>query len=366
MISDHIEEVREFDRQAKRTPLTSIQGFENETQAATEIIENLKTLPWLYRFRFYIPRDIANCIDVFLKNVYLSENIRFVVNDDFKEECNTCIKDATYTENLILERTKSHVIMEFTSFGFIGKQLDTITDTRAKFKVRAFFGLAVALGLFRTHRRFSNQKEEYIITCDIINGTSSKFVKSIAIEDRYNMSIFSTVINPEFSHIEEKSQKERWIQKKLFNLWAVFSNENKNERLIRAAQWLFDGYTGDDELLCFIQTVVVLEILLGEEVPLDDISLGALLKNRCAYLISETLEEREKIIRDFSDIYKVRSHIVHRGKQEFSTRERALFRTLQDICERVIREEVRLLEGDLFARMNEDPELADSLPDWLT
>ena len=38
---------------------------------------------------------------------------------------------------------------------------------------------------------------------------------------------------------------------------------------------------------------------------------------------------------------------------------------LQAICERVIGEEVRLLEGDLFTKMNEDPEFAASLPDWL-
>ena len=116
--------------------------------------------------------------------------------------------------------------------------------------------------------------------------------------------------------------------------------------------------------MCFVQTVVVLEILLGEEKASDDISLGALLKNRCAYFISDTLEERENILKDFSEIYKVRSLIVHSGKQEFSTRERVLFRHLQDMCERVIREEVRLLEGDLYAKLNKDPEFI-TLPDWL-
>jgi hypothetical protein len=66
--------------------------------------------------------------------------------------------------------------------------------------------------------------------------------------------------------------------------------------LLLAAQWLFDSCTAEDEILAFVQAVVVLEILLGDETPSEEIGLGALLRNRCAYLIANKVEERARLI----------------------------------------------------------------------
>jgi hypothetical protein len=96
-------------------------------------------------------------------------------------------------------------------------------------------------------------------------------------------------------------------------------------------------------MLSFVQTIVVLEILLGDDTANDDLGLGQLLRNRCAFLIGKSHEQRADILRDFTKIYRVRSQIVHRGKSRLSREERALFFQLQWICMRVIQEELRLL-----------------------
>jgi hypothetical protein len=90
--------------------------------------------------------------------------------------------------------------------------------------------------------------------------------------------------------------------------------------------------------------MVVLEILLGDKAPSDDIGLGQLLSSRCAYLISNTQEERTEILRDFGKIYGVRSKIVHRGKPRLTRDELALSYQLQWFCRRVICKEIDLLK----------------------
>jgi hypothetical protein len=87
-----------------------------------------------------------------------------------------------------------------------------------------------------------------------------------------------------------------------------------------------------------------MEILLGDKAASDLMGLGELLRNRCAYLISRSHDEREKILEDFKGIYAVRSHIVHAGKKKLNAKERELFVELQWMCRRVIQEEVKLLQ----------------------
>lgn len=112
-----------------------------------------------------------------------------------------------------------------------------------------------------------------------------------------------------------------------------------------ASQWLFDSYTGSDELLNYVQAMVVLEILLGDKAKSDEIGLGRLLSNRCAYLIGNNYEERADMLRRFGDIYAVRSEIVHRGKQRLNAKERELFYDLHWMCRRVLQREVDLLKA---------------------
>jgi hypothetical protein len=108
------------------------------------------------------------------------------------------------------------------------------------------------------------------------------------------------------------------------------------------------SHSGSDEMLSFVQAAVVLEILLGDKATSDVIGLGELLRNRCAYLISRSPLERERILSDFARIYDVRSKIVHEGKKRLNLDEWKLFSRLRWICQRVIREEARLLARPNF------------------
>ena len=100
-----------------------------------------------------------------------------------------------------------------------------------------------------------------------------------------------------------------------------------------------------DEPLEFVQLMVVLEVLLGDERQPEIASLGEVLRSRCSYLLARNHTERSEIERDFRAIYQVRSEIVHRGKVMLRPSERAMLFKLETLAKRVIRKEVDIACG---------------------
>src|SRR2546425_12513341 len=72
--------------------------------------------------------------------------------------------------------------------------------------------------------------------------------------------------------------------KDLTDIGAVMTRHVEDDRLLRAAKWLFDSYAATNPLLAFVQATTSLEILLGDKTLSDLVGLGALLGNRCAFL----------------------------------------------------------------------------------
>lgn len=70
---------------------------------------------------------------------------------------------------------------------------------------------------------------------------------------------------------------------KLDAMSKLFREPQQHAPLLRACRWLYDSHVGEDKLLNFVQAMVVLEILLGDRSTSDEVGLGTLLANRCAY-----------------------------------------------------------------------------------
>src|SRR3546814_7463247 len=87
-----------------------------------------------------------------------------------------------------------------------------------------------------------------------------------------------------------------------------------------------------------------IEILCGEHADTSKVSLGELLGNRLAYLIGRSHADREKVLRDFRDIYSLRSRILHHGKHRFSLEERAHLWELRGFYERALEAEAKMLD----------------------
>ena len=110
--------------------------------------------------------------------------------------------------------------------------------------------------------------------------------------------------------------------------------------ILNAARWYFESHCSGNDVLAFVQAMVVLEILFGDKSISDAVGVGQLLANRLAYAIGRTGGERETLIADFNRLYATRSAIVHRGKESLSAKERVDLQRLRDLCESAIRHEL--------------------------
>ena len=152
----------------------------------------------------------------------------------------------------------------------------------------------------------------------------------------------TSLLNPRGELVNDE-EKSTWVAYRLKYINDVFTHTPQAINIIRSAQWYFDSYCGDDELLSYIQATVALEILLGDKKISKKTGLSELLGNRCAYLISKSNKERESILNDFRAIYEIRSQIVHNGMNRLNIKERIFLDKLHKLCRRTINKEIELL-----------------------
>jgi hypothetical protein len=213
-------------------------------------------------------------------------------------------------------------------------------------QARAFFGLGIATYLFRIEHSFSTfgfalPPEHFFV--HKWNGKEWEIDNKIDLGTHLSRGI-KAIKFADFDGLNTESRINNFISYCIHKIAAPFSIEEKGAPLLLAAQWFYDSSVGQDELLNFIQAMVVLEILLGEKSPSAEISLGELLRNRCAYLIGHNHADREKLLGLFDEIYNIRSQIVHRGKARLNSRERLMYAELRQIGMRVIEKEIELLK----------------------
>jgi hypothetical protein len=95
-----------------------------------------------------------------------------------------------------------------------------------------------------------------------------------------------------------------------------------------------------------VQATVALETLFGEKSTSELTGIGALLANRCAYLVSKSRRERDEVVRSVKKIYDTRSKIVHEGRDQLNREDRARLIELKALCARSLENEVLLLARD--------------------
>lgn len=90
---------------------------------------------------------------------------------------------------------------------------------------------------------------------------------------------------------------------------ALLENLTDEAKSIRsAAEWCFNSYLGDNDTLSFLQVCFGLEALFGDGAS-DGVTKS--LATRAAFVIATRISDRATIAARFSELYKVRSAIVH-------------------------------------------------------
>ncbi len=338
-----------YDFATNKKPLSSFAEYRDTRAVAERLIKDFESLPREYKCFVKLP--LFNFQEILGEKQYvLSESLSLIFHDEQHDRTFPAAPFDPPTREFKLvsfgPRDEEHKLIWLDDFpyfqvsvsGFIGGGEETSPLRQVSFLIRSFCGLALALGLIETtflkwpleaylavYEKCETQwtpKKARTLPTELVQG-----LERLRLHEGFSNSLIA----------------KRAFKQVLEKLRFVFQAEKQNEKLLRAAQWYFDSYCGDSELLAFVKATICLEIILGDKNLANVVGLGKLLSNRCAYLISTSQKERDEILEQFDRIYDTRSHIVHRGKDRLTNSERDTLFTLRWLCSRVLRKEIELL-----------------------
>ncbi len=340
--------------------LIDVLGTAAPLDIAVQVVALIESLPWHYVYALPLPDslDAAFPAHGFWK---LGEDAKIAKGVGLTEKFEVATSPSSFMNALSGQRsfftnpgpTSAHLLID--AYGTIDQYSSTYPQLQAFEDMKSIIGLMMALGLLRYRSTWKRNHPlvEVHINREAADATYS-FVQSTSLAGSTSEALSMLRFNePHGERIEDN-----WaglVGSHLVSIQRVLADEANRKRLLLAAKWYFDSFTGDSELLRFVQAMVSLEILLGEEnkEAYNNIGVGELMRNRVAYLIGQDMNERAEILGTFNKLYDVRSRIVHRGHSHLSQEERRHLATLRGYCARVIQAEVKMLvSGDALTDPN--------------
>lgn len=328
--------------------LVEIEGFEDSAAVASRLVDILDALPNRYVLSMRLPTAMNA---IFLNGETSVEVAAGVVLR--KGKAMVGVYPAAEREPGLLgallgavdwDADAAYLQVEFD--GFVGRYVTAESHAEAVEVMYAFVGASIAFRALKFQQGWSAAVTRWNISVHQLSGEEWLHVNTEDIDSSRGNLLKCLVV-----HDQEKKLKPEhetlWLRDCVRRIGVLLSAPAKSRsRLLLGCKWLFDSYCGNDQLLQYIQATVVVETLLGDKAASDQVGLGALLGNRCAYLIGHTSTQRDELLDEFKRIYDVRSKIVHRGKSRLTRKESMLFSRLNWICGRIIQVETDLLQRD--------------------
>ncbi len=208
--------------------------------------------------------------------------------------------------------------------------------------IDAFFGMCIALHLLAPGRTRSPVSPKIPAYFHKIEDSRWVPVRRHDIDAMHAQFLLGLEVNKSVEKAEADTKRGNflWVAARIRE---AFHDPIASRQIISASQWLFNSYTSGHGMMAFVQATVALEILLGDEKANEGIGLTELLRNRCAYLIAGTQADRDAIKKKFTEIYAVRSKIVHAGKSRLTMKDVGLLNELRQMVHRVIAKEISML-----------------------
>jgi len=359
-LSQQLFDNQKYESDALPKQLIDLEPYSKPEKVAQEMVEEFSSLPWEYTISLKIENEFGKLFSENIKNYQLSDSVSIISpSEEFINQYNLKDKNEKVVEysgllnplqSLFLpvkvEWDINSTYINFIISGFIDHYGTTATYENVLLLLKAFFGLGLSFRLFRL--KYEYQSVPHRIKILVNRKTDTKWIleNTFDLDNKLSETIFDLAIDALDENMDSKEKKIQLILIALNEMKFVFSNLKKTKKVISASQWYFESFLNTNKLLSFIQLTIVLEILLGDKAVTDIIGLGELLGNRCAYLIGTSAVQRQKILKEFKEIYRIRSRIVHSGERKLNYYERRLFNTLIWMCRRVIFKEIQLMKKD--------------------
>ncbi len=316
---------------------------------SANVIDALNSFPRRYVLTVEMPRALVDLLTVGESSIVVGDGIRLVKGSEFSS-AHTPLQPAGCLGALfdVPGAGEEAIFLQIEFDGFVGQFGHTETLADIFEDLQAFIGALIGFGVvaipplranrrplarkYAVHQTVSEQWE--LIQTGPIDPSLSELIDRVFLSGKYafarhNQSIEAAEVT--FQHIGRMLRKRE--------------GKRLHGNMVLGSKWLLDSYLGQDPILRYVQATVAIETLLGEKTESDTIGLGALLGNRCAYLIARCADERRELLVSFKEIYKVRCEIVHQGRSRLTVEEGVRFHKLHKICGRVLVHEVLLLSG---------------------
>ncbi|WP_342163189.1 hypothetical protein [Methylobacterium sp. SD21] len=356
-ISRRLSDREVYNPEAAERPLTELSSFADPSAISREIVAEFDTLPWDYTFTFPLPQAISERVGPLLDqlgSITLSDDVKLVLGTGLAEGAYPLPEPAApgtglgaFFSGLLVqpEWNAEGVYLQVRCRGYVDRYGLTGTARDATAILHAFIGIGIAQHVFRYDWRVPTFLASPRFTYHVHVNQGDGWRHNGTVEPEGTLATaFSNMACVEFHDLKTFGKMMGWAFTKVRT---CFTHPKKADRIVRAAQWLFDSHASRNQTLAFLQSMVALEILLGERAVTELVGIGTLLSNRCAYLIGKSQAQREELLSDFGALYKVRSDIVHSGKNRLSNSETNMLNKLRWICARAIQEEIDLLEQDV-------------------
>ncbi|WP_172125959.1 HEPN domain-containing protein [Devosia sp. 919] len=335
----------------KNLMLSDLPSFADIPFASHHLVNELVSLPWSYRVFYPLWGDAAKLMPSATDEMVLSPTTRLLrISENNVSEFP---KAPEHKENNLgplfgslfgstADRLSIGRVVFVTEVeGFIGRFAGSEPLRRAESRLRSFFGLCLALGLLEKGSSYMPSPPKQHLLVERTDQGSKVLERAYELDDEFNLAI--SKFQPfTFTQKFDGETMELWRTTRLTLIRSAFKYSASSHKLQLAARWHFDSVANSGELLAFVQAMICLEIILGEQSEASELGVGEAIRNRCAYLIGKSTGDRDQIIDDLKDIYRVRSKIVHTGKENLSAAERRMMMRLRQICSLVLNRELEL------------------------
>lgn len=354
-VNTRLRSTHDFKSKSKEKPLRDYDDFSDALPAAKEIVARLKQLPYRYRLTALLPAELAQPLIAFVSAVKLSDDAVICAGNRLPDNFETTSANKRLDDDLFsdwfsesLDTSREifpdRLYFTCTDVGYVSHSDKAPIVSNFHDRLRAILGAATALNFFDYAFGFPHEKKPFVMVHQ--EGDAREIVETHELSD----DLWQHRASRSTKRFVEKSDDPAIAIRTVFDrLSIVFGNDEAARKLFTACIWLFRAKLAANPLDSLLQSTIAIEVLLGDKEIADIVGVSRLIGNRCAYLLGVSRKTRSEIIAEFTEIYNLRSAIVHSGKHKIDRKDREVSENCVNLCSRVIAKELELHHASAMA-----------------
>jgi hypothetical protein len=302
--------------------LSAVASFSDPIAVARGLVAGLKALPYSYRLSVPLPEAFSKAFGSLCANLELGSGVSIIPGSrllsDFPartgvDRIDSVLEDQSGEEEDIIPKSEVLYLVQRNS-GYVGqdKECPILNDFRST--LRQFLGISTAVGLIQ-------------------NGWGRGPTVGAYVAHRLPQQILRFYTTAMSTTPTAGSKEKDAVLRKIEAVKSAFGATEQGRKLSVAAIWYLRSLLSQESLDALLEATISIEALFGGGAASDG-KTSSILANRCAYRIGSGASDRQQILENFSEIYSLRSRIVHEGHHRFNSKERMLLKEARELCRR--------------------------------